>query len=92
MREVKMRADNTCTQANRLANIARDIHALHARPLGPSALVGDSRVDGIQQTALAFKKHALDMGYSRTSWGPRREDAADVGQEIFEDFLLIDLT
>ena len=41
---------------------------------------------------LSLKQQAINLGYSHSSAGPRPEDATDGGQEIFEEFLLIDLS
>ena len=53
---------------------------------------GNARANGIQNTAIAYRKHAIDLGYSHASGGQRKKDANDGGQEILEDFLLLDLT
>ena len=114
------------THANRLTDLARDLHATYgqkkkttlsfAPPVGdrtdvePCCSTTDcdrtgegsghtkitpsqtSRAEGIWHTSLAYKKQALDMGYSHSSVGPSPEDSDDGGQGIFEEFLLIELT
>ena len=82
------KADNQRTQANRLTNIARDIHANR----GPVTPCSNVRADSIQNTAISYRKHAIDLGYSHVAGGQREKDATDGGQEILENFLLLDLT
>lgn len=95
IREVKRRADHTRAQANRLTNIARDIHANNAASSclqrGPLAPWDNARSACVHHTALAYRKQAIEMGYSHTHLGTRKKDAEDGGQEILSEFLAIDL-
>jgi hypothetical protein len=83
IREVKRRADNIRTQANRLVNIARDIHAMEAASKddarSPAVPEDDPRAQGIQHTAIAFRKQAIVLGYSHAAGVPLKDDAADGG-------------
>ena len=95
IRAIKRRIGYTRTQANRLTNLARDIHAKHKSPVKPGDNTvpgGDPRSKGILSTAMAYRKQAVNLGYSFVPYIGQREDATDGGQDIFEEFNLIDLT
>ena len=45
-----------------------------------------------KNTAIAYRKHAIDLGYSHVAGGQREKDATDGGQDILKNFLFLDLT
>lgn len=96
IRQVKRRADNIRAHANMLTSIASDIHSRWCKPKVPAMRRmthgGGPRDYNISQTSLAFKTHAIALCYSHLAHDDQDSDAGDGGQQIFEEFLNIDIS
>ena len=96
IRQVKRRADNLRSQANRLTSIARNTHAVSCKPLAFTRCRPtqgeEPRACSTRHTDLAFKTSSVKLGYALGDYDNTLEgDADDGGQQYFNDYLKLDI-
>lgn len=96
IRQVKRRADNLRSQANRLTSIARNTHAVSCKSLalimGRPTHGEEPRACNTRHTDLAFKTNSVKLGYALGGYDNSVEgDADDGGQPYFNEYLDLDI-